>query len=379
MPVDATFGLRSLGNMARALSTATALNPLLETAAEEALRALHAASVSIGRLDQDSCAVRVLINVGDLADDEVRWPVDETYALDDWDRLSLVLTDAKTRTDHLGSDECDPKEADLLETIGKGSSVTAAILVDGTVWGEFYATRHLGAEPFVEGSVDYVDVLMAIVGAAISRSLRESALERLAFRDALTGALNRRGLERAAERVFNLPDGAVRAVTLVALDINGLKQVNDHQGHERGDELIKAVASALHDTFAPYPGSLVARVGGDEFTVLIPHHDATLVTRAVDELCRDVGRNRSFGPAAGLSAGVAHTLLSGCEDISRADLLAAADRALYRAKKHSGSTAVLSDEHAPSRRGGRRVGDRPLKHQREVEPDVRKLGPNRED
>ena len=46
--------------------------------------------------------------------------------------------------------------------------------MDGAVWGEFYAARHVGEAPFIKGSVDYVDVLMAIVGAAISRSLREA-------------------------------------------------------------------------------------------------------------------------------------------------------------------------------------------------------------
>ncbi len=226
------------------------------------------------------------------------------------------------------------------------------------MWGEFYATRHLGEAPFLESSVDYVDVLMAIVGAAISRSLRESALEQLAFHDALTGALNRRGFDRAAAHVFDLPDGARRAVTLVAFDINGLKRVNDRQGHPRGDELITTVARALHVTFAPYPGSLVARVGGDEFAVLVPHHDAGLVARTVETLCRDAGRTWSFGPETGLSAGVAHTLLGGEEDVTQQDLVAAADRALYRAKRHPHSTAVLSDELAASRRGGRRAGDR---------------------
>ncbi len=357
MPVDPAFGLRSLGNMARTLSISAPLHPLLETAAEEALGALRAASVSIAQLDEDGRLVRVLINVGDLSADEVRWPVDETYALAEWDRLSAVLTDKITRTDHLGADDCDPMEAELLQSVGKGSSVTAAILVDGRVWGEFYATRHLGEEPFVENSVDYVDALMAILGAGISRSLREATLERLAFHDALTGALNRRGFEQAAAHVHELPDEAVRALTLVALDINGLKDVNDSQGHPRGDELIRTVARALHEAFAPYPGSLVARMGGDEFTALVPHHDPTSVARTVEALCDEVGQDRSFGPSAGLSAGVAHTLLTGRDDVTHNELMEAADRALYQAKALHRSAAVLTDEHGPTRRGGRRAGD----------------------
>lgn len=357
MQVDPGLGLRSLGTMARALSSATSLEPLLETAAEEALLALRAASVSIGRLEHGGRSLRTVINAGDLAPSEVRWPEDETYVLAAWDRLTLVLTDGITRTDHLRGDDCDPKEAELLSALGKGASVTAPILVDGRIWGEFYATRYLGEAPFTKAAVDYIDVLMAIVGAAISRSLRESTLELLAFHDALTGVLNRRGFEEASAHVFDLPDGTSRVVTTIAFDIDGLKQVNDQQGHPRGDELIRAVARALHDAFAPYPGSLVARVGGDEFTVIVPHHEPTLVATAVEALCRRVGHGWSFGPDAGVSAGVSSTLLTGHADTTRSELLASADQALYLAKQNPSSTTVVSQEHALSRRG-RRAGDR---------------------
>ena len=344
MLVDPAFGLHSLGTMARALSGSTALEPLLETAAEAALVALRAASVSIGRLENGGQTLRTVINVGDLAPTEVRWPEGEVYPRDQWGRLHLVLTDGKTRTDHVGAPDCDPTEAELLDELGKGSSVTSAILVDGEVWGEFFATRHLGHAPFVATAVDYIDVLMAIVGAAISRSLRETELAYLAFHDALTGTLNRRGLDQAAAEVFDLTAGATRVVTTVTLDINGLKQVNDHQGHARGDELIETVARALEEAFVSYPGSLIARVGGDEFTVLVPHHDPTLVAGTVGALCHRAGQGWDFGPAAGVSAGVSSTLLTGGTDVTRDDLLAAADRALYLAKQQPLSAAVVSDE-----------------------------------
>jgi diguanylate cyclase (GGDEF)-like protein len=357
MLVDPAFGLQSLGSVARALSVSTPLNPLLETAAEEALLALRAATVSIGRLEHDGRSLRTLINVGDLAQSEVRWPTDETYSLEQWQPLSQVLVEGTTRTDHLGADDCDPMEADLLVALGKGSSVTAAIRVDGTVWGEFYATRYVGDAPFTDAAVDYVDVLTAIMGAAISRSMREAKLEHLAFHDPLTGALNRRGWQQAAAQVFDLPEQTSRVVTIVALDINGLKQVNDQQGHARGDELIDVVARALQETFASYPGNVVARVGGDEFTVLVPHHEPALVARAVEAFCQRANDGWSFGPVAGVSAGVASTLLTGGDDVTMANLWAAADRALYLAKKDPRSSAVVSEEYALSQRG-RRAGDR---------------------
>lgn len=344
MLVDPELGLHSLGTLARALSGSTPLKPLFETAAEEALLAIHAASVSIGRLDADGRSLRILINVGDLALTEERFPDHETYSLDQWGVMCQVMTTGITQVACLDSRDCEPSEAELLKTLGKESSISAAIHVDGSIWGEFYATRHAGQQPFTMNAVDYVDVLTSIVGAAIARSLRESELAHLAFHDVLTGALNRRGLDQSAADVFDLVDLTSRVVTIVALDINGLKQVNDQQGHARGDALIVAVARALDEAFASFPGSLVARVGGDEFIVLVPDHDPTLVAEAVEALCQRAGEGCGFGPVAGLSAGISSTVLTGRTDATRADLLAAADRALYLAKQHPYSTAVVSKD-----------------------------------
>ena len=199
------------------------------------------------------------------------------------------------------------------------------------VWGEFFGTRRVGELPFAEAAVNYVDVLVAILGAAISRSLRETKLEHLAFHDALTGVLNRRGWDEAAAQVFEIPESTSRVVSLIALDVDCLKQVNDQQGHARGDELIETIAQALQRAFAPYPRSLVARIGGDEFTVLVPHQDPTQVLKAVTMLCERAGEGWTSGPMAAVSAGVACALLTGQGDVTREELLAGADQALYAA------------------------------------------------
>ena len=344
MNVDSVFGLRSLGNLARVLSTSSGLLPLLETAAEEALVALRAASVSLSRLEPGGDLIRVLVNVGDLALTEERFPEDETYPLSEWGAARRVVTDGITLITSLADSDCDPIEAGLLTALGKGCAVQAAIVVDGSVWGEFYATRHTGQDPFAEGAVDYVDVLTAIVGAAIARSVRETELAHLANRDALTGALNRRGLDEAATRVFRIPAGMSRIVTSIALDVDGLKEANDRHGHARGDQLLAEVTESLQEAYGSFPGSVIARVGGDEFTVLVPDVDPSVVTEIVTALCRQKCESWSFEPTAGLSAGVSSTLLTGRGDTTPSGLLAAADRALYAAKQLRSSAVVVFDE-----------------------------------
>lgn len=175
-PAGPALALHSLAAMARTLGTSMPLKELIEISAEGARLTLNAASVSISRYESEVSALRTIVNVGDLGPDEVRWPQDETYPVEPWPELAQVMEYAATRTDSTDDPHSDPRERDLLTRLGKGSSVTAAILVDGERWGEFYATRHVGRVPF-DDEVDYVDVLMAILGAAISRSLREASLE----------------------------------------------------------------------------------------------------------------------------------------------------------------------------------------------------------
>ena len=81
------------------------------------------------------------------------------------------------------------------------------------------------------------------------------------------------------------------------------------------------------------------------------------MAQAVEALCLHTAQDWTFGPEAGVSAGVSSTLLTGTADTTCSDLVAAADRALYLAKQHPSSTTVVSKEQVLSQRG-RRAGDR---------------------
>lgn len=111
-----------------------------------------------------------------------------------------------------------------------------------------------------------VVLLGAIAGMVMSVTATQAAqIRELAYRDLLTAALSRRGLYAA------LPLWARQhapGATVAVLDINGFKAVNDELGHERGDQVLQALASACEASLPT--GSLVARFGGDEFVALIP-------------------------------------------------------------------------------------------------------------
>ncbi len=332
--------IRSLAAMAHALGRSEAPLRLLEIAAEEARRALHASTVSVSRHEPGTVTIRTLVNIGDLGPSEERWPKDETYETGSFSNLELVLADLRTWTATLDDPDAPHAEVDLLLELRKGSSLGSPIIVDGQLWGEFYATRHIGEPGFDLDDVAYIEALVAILSGSISRSLREESLERLAYQDPLTGLWNRRALDERAAKVFTPGPEANRLVTVVQVDINRLKEVNDTLGHNAGDHLIQSVARSLLAEFDELPGSLVARVGGDEFTVLVVGHEQSAVVAIADRLCMHVWR---LGARPGVSCGAASTDVTASSTVTPSELFMAADQAQYTAKRRAMTATLVSN------------------------------------
>ena len=325
--------------MARALGRSVRLEQMLELCSEEALKALGASTVSISCLQPGTGALHTMINVGELAPDEQRWPTDEIYQFDDYPQARAVVGDLQVMLTRLDDPQAEPAELRLLRSLGKRSSMAAPLVVDGQLWGEFYATRGPNLEHFSALDIAYTEALTAILAGALSRAIQFEALEHLAFRDPLTGLANRRALDDAAGQVFgHLNEGSGRQVTAVAVDVNGLKLVNDTAGHAAGDQLLTAVAGLLVRHFSLLVGSLVARIGGDEFIVLVPSHDVSAVLTVADSFCAAADDLTS---GAGVSCGVA-SITGADDDVTATGLFQAADQAQYEAKRQRSRTAKLA-------------------------------------
>lgn len=314
---------------------------LLEAAAEEARTGVGAASVSVSRLEPGIGAVRTLVNVGRLGPAEERFPADETYELDEFTCLQGVVERRDRWRTSVEDPSADLREVELLRRLEKGSAVGMPVLAGDQLWGELYVTRGRGEPELGDDDLDYLDALVAILAGALLRSVREEALTRLAYHDCLTGLPNRRALDERAALAYEVPEGVVRVATAVMVDINDLKLVNDLEGHAVGDQLIRAVGSSLERCFARVAGSLVARVGGDEFVVLAVGQPPGLVHRVADELC---SLTWEFATAsATVSCGAATQVLTAWSTTAPRDLFAAADRAQYVAKRGRFRRTVLAE------------------------------------
>ncbi len=333
--------LRSLASLARVLHRPHPLPRLLELAAEEACRAMPAASVSISRTEQDTNVVRTIVNVGDLGPDEVRWPDNEIYPMPEFARIDPDHDDVVVWRWDINDPATPVTELELLRSLEKCCSASAPLVVDGRVWGEVYATRRCDEEAFDEDDVAYLEGMLAILAGALSRADRERSLSELAYRDPLTGLLNRRAVDEQALRIFDVPPGRAREVGVVAVDINGLKKTNDLLGHQAGDELIQSVARRLQRAFARVPGSIVARVGGDEFTVLVVDCPLAKVIEVADQISKE---SWELDADTALSCGVAGAVLTSDHALGPAELFAAADRAQYVAKREQRRTTVVAPD-----------------------------------
>ncbi|WP_251976628.1 diguanylate cyclase [Salinicola avicenniae] len=176
--------------------------------------------------------------------------------------------------------------------------------------------------------------------AALGRLVNE--LERLSFRDALTGLYNRRQFDLVFERCCRESAVCHQPFTLLILDIDHFKRINDDFGHDAGDSVLVQVATTLQAHFRDQ--GTVCRLGGEEFVVLLPGEspqgakarlDALLATLASTPLYY---RDRALGCVT-LSGGIASY-----PDHSRApgELIILADRALYRAKHQGRNRGVIA-------------------------------------
>jgi len=159
-------------------------------------------------------------------------------------------------------------------------------------------------------------------------AIRNATLEDLSFKDPLTGAYNRRyftlRIEEEAKRHARFGD----PVSLVLIDVDHFKPVNDHHGHGTGDTVLRELTHVLMENSRDF--SIVTRYGGDEFAVLLINTPKAGALRYAERILGVVARHRFVHGHLTVSMGVA-TLP---DDVRAADeLVPAADRALYAAKQ----------------------------------------------
>jgi two-component system cell cycle response regulator len=203
------------------------------------------------------------------------------------------------------------------------------------------ATVQGGAQDYLVKSEITAPMLVRAVRHAIERHRLFSALRSLSLIDDLTGLYNRRGFSDLGEQYLKLARRSGRGVTMVYLDLDRFKTINDSLGHHVGDRALIKVADILRATFRR--SDIIARLGGDEFGVLAleaADESSELLVQRLRERVTDFNQSSPEPYQLSVSIGMAHH----DEDlrVRLEDMVAEADSAMYR-EKHGKRAAALRE------------------------------------
>lgn len=187
--------------------------------------------------------------------------------------------------------------------------------------------------PFLPSERKLIEELGRRIGLALERVRLQDELRRLATTDSLTGANNRRHFLEEAERELQRGRRYGRPVSLLMLDIDHFKRINDDHGHAMGDEVLKAIVGRIQRLLREQ--DILGRLGGEEFAVVLPEAALVEARQAAERLREEIGRGGISLPGGGdlrvtCSIGVAECA-SPNETLEEG--LNRADAALYRAKE----------------------------------------------
>jgi diguanylate cyclase (GGDEF)-like protein len=216
-----------------------------------------------------------------------------------------------------------------------GLATSAGLVLGLLVLRTVFTSRYSLAAEFLSNRLTYIYVFVAtavvftVLGYILGRQADE--LRRLSTIDALTGLYNRRAFHARLREEWRRSRRYHTPLSLLLIDVDGLKHVNDEHGHEAGDRVLRDVAGAIKHTLRDT--DFGARWGGDEFAIVAPNTDRTAAHRLGQRLLLHMSKRAQAGQEAPTaSVGLAILDPTQQEPGSIKGLMRTADQALYHAK-----------------------------------------------
>jgi diguanylate cyclase (GGDEF)-like protein len=192
---------------------------------------------------------------------------------------------------------------------------------------------------FEESDLELFHSIAPQMALAIDRAMlkdKAGEYEQLSVTDALTGLLNRRYLEERLTEEIKRSNRHGYPMSFMMIDVDSFKSFNDSFGHPEGDKVLKIVGNILRETLRG--ADVAARYGGEEFSILLPQTTSEEAHTIAERIRSRIEENDFIHRKVTVSIGIASCSL---ELNSAADLIAAADKALYEAKRRGRNNVKL--------------------------------------
>jgi len=317
--------LRALRDASHALTSNLHIKAVLQTLVETARRLVNASYAALGVMDENG-------NLSQFHTDGITEEERKKIGRAPAGRgiLGLLIHEGvPIRLTNIASDPRSigfPPNHPLMNTF-----MGVPIVVRRKVIGSLYITEKTGGQPFTQDDEDLVVGLAADAAIAIENARLFGMVEQMATMDGLTGLYNRHHFLKLAESEFQRARRYNRPLSVIMLDIDHFKLVNDTYGHAVGDQVLRAVATRCHEALRA--NDRIGRYGGEEFALLLPENEtagagyvAERLRRLVSETPIQVENQIIY---VTISLGVA-ARREDCIDVE--SLIGRADAALYAAK-----------------------------------------------
>jgi diguanylate cyclase (GGDEF)-like protein len=271
---------------------------------------------------------------------ERRESLEASYDLDDYPATKAVLLTGKPCLIHVGDPESDAREVAYLESIGQRSLIILPLTVRGDSIGTVELTSRR-PNAFDARSVELARILAREAAINLDNARLHEEITAQAYRDSLTGLANRSRLnERLEHALARLRGRSPEHAALLFIDLDRFKLINDRFGHGKGDRALQIAADRIRACIRP--GDTAARMGGDEFAILLEdvagQEEAAVVA---GRLLEALGRPMDLGEAAPIVGGSIGLAISGVGGDTAEDLLRSADLAMYAAKTAGRAQVVV--------------------------------------
>lgn len=206
-------------------------------------------------------------------------------------------------------------------------SLCEPLLVSGEVIGSLLVSHE---DPLDEQGRRLINETVTYTAPVLANLRNLAIAERRAHTDSLTGLPNRRALDDTFKLLIAQAGRALTPLSAMLIDLDRFKEVNDTYGHDRGDEVLAAMATTLKDSVRS--SDFAARLGGEEFLVLLPNTDPATAGVVAEGIAKKLASTNVHGMERMVTAsfGVAGYPMHGMD---MPNLLRSADRALYQAKR----------------------------------------------